>query len=84
MHSRKISPISVVRETVFDSQKSAVQAIKTLSQSALNLSIPDIISELGQAQVSVLPEDALKDVPQVNPVMSEAVCSHTSWKACQH
>lgn len=84
MHSRKISPTLVVKETVFDSEKSAIQAIKALSQSALNLNIPEMISELGQAQVSVLPEDALKDVPQVNPVMREAVCSHTSRKACQH
>lgn len=84
MHSRKISPTLVIRETVFDSEKSVTQAIKTLSQSALNLNIPEMISELGQAQVFVLSEDALKDVPQVNPVMREAVCSHTSRKARQH
>ncbi len=73
MTHRKISPILVVAETVFETQESATAAIKILSQAAVNLNIPEVIAELGQAEALATSEDALKDVPEVRPVMRPAV-----------
>jgi DNA-directed RNA polymerase len=74
MHRRQISPILVVTETVFDTHDAATEAIKTLSHAAVDLNIPEVIAELGQAEAIATFEDALKDVPEVMPVMREAVC----------
>lgn len=74
MSQRKISPTLVVAETVFDTHAAATEAIKTLSQAAVNLNIPDVIAELGQAEAIATSEDALKDVPEVMPVLRPAVC----------
>lgn len=83
MHRREISPLLVVAESVFDSHQEATEAIKTFSQAAVNLNIPEIIVELGQAQALAVSEDALKNVPEVMPVVRPAV-SHTRsirWKS---
>lgn len=73
MHQRGISPTLVVAETVFDTHEAATEAIKTFSQAAVNLNIPDVIAELGQAEALATSEDALQDVPEVMPVMRPAV-----------
>jgi hypothetical protein len=78
MHRRQISPLLVVAESVFDSHHEATEAIKTFSQAAVNLNIPEIIAEIGEAQAFVVSEDALKDVPEVMPVIRSAV----SWICC--
>ncbi|KXN82382.1 DNA-directed RNA polymerase, mitochondrial [Leucoagaricus sp. SymC.cos] len=72
MHKRRISPTLVVAETVFNTHEEATEAIKTFSQAALDLNIPDVIAELGQAEALATSEDAWKDVPEVMPVMREA------------
>jgi DNA-directed RNA polymerase len=76
MHQRKISPTLVVAETVFNTHESTTDAIKAFSQAALNLNIPDVIAELGQAEAIATSEDDLQDVPEVMPVTREAVCIH--------
>lgn len=63
---------------MFDSHQEATEAIKTFSQAAVNLNIPEIIVEIGQAQALVVSEDALKDVPEVMPVVRPPV----SWTCC--
>ncbi|KAF5347347.1 hypothetical protein D9756_009879 [Leucocoprinus leucothites] len=72
MHQRKISPSLVIAETVFDTHESATNAIKTLSQAAVNLNIPEVVVELGKAEAVTVSEDELQDVPEVMPVMREA------------
>ncbi|KAF9444243.1 DNA/RNA polymerase [Macrolepiota fuliginosa MF-IS2] len=72
MTQRKISPVLVVAETVFDTHEAATGAIKTLSQAAVNLNNPDVIAEIGQAAAIALSEDTLQNVPEVAPVMRPA------------
>ena len=67
---RELSVSYVISNRVFSSSEEAVQVIKSLSKAAVDLNLPNILSELGQAEAigSQLP-DVLDNVPTVNPVM---------------
>jgi len=52
------------------SSEEAVEIIKLLSKAAMQLNMPRIISELGQAEIiGTQVTDALDDVPEATPVM---------------
>ncbi|KAF5375440.1 hypothetical protein D9615_007971 [Tricholomella constricta] len=67
---RDIPIASVVSDRTMTSSKEAVEIIKLLSQTAMQLNMPRIISELGHAEaIGAQISDTLDNVPEATPVM---------------
>ncbi|KAG5643187.1 hypothetical protein DXG03_001391 [Asterophora parasitica] len=66
---REIPIASVVSDRTMASSEEAVGIIKLLLKTAMQLNIPRVISELGQAEAIGSAVDALDDVPEVAPVL---------------
>ncbi|KAF8064220.1 DNA/RNA polymerase [Lyophyllum atratum] len=67
---REVPVANVVSDRTMTSSEEAVEIIKLLSKAAMQLNMPRIISELGQAEIiGTQVSDALDDVPEATPVM---------------
>ncbi|GLB44584.1 putative DNA-dependent RNA polymerase catalyzes the transcription of DNA into RNA using the four ribonucleoside triphosphates as substrates [Lyophyllum shimeji] len=67
---REIPVANVVSDRTITSSEEAVEIIKLLSKTAMQLNMPRIISELGQAElIGAQVPDALDNVPEANPVL---------------
>ncbi|KAF5355978.1 hypothetical protein D9756_003669 [Leucocoprinus leucothites] len=71
IHQHKIPPSLVIPETAFDAQETTTTAIKTHSQAAVNLNVPEVVAELGKAEAVTLSVDEPPDVPETSPIMRE-------------
>lgn len=67
---RKIHLHDVIGDRAMPSSEEAAEIIKMLSKSAMELNLPHIVSELGQAEaIGIEMPDVLDNVPEVTPVM---------------
>jgi DNA-directed RNA polymerase, mitochondrial len=65
----------VLADRMFTSSEDVQRAIKALSKAAADLSLPKIITELGQTEIiGKTSPDILDNVPEVKPVLRAKVC----------
>lgn len=74
MVERGISVSSVISNPSLPSAKTAMEIHRTLSNEAVNQGFHNIVRELGQVE-KIAGVDRLQDVPKINPVYSQPVCS---------